>query len=293
MNNLKRLSFDTSAISGHNGLAMHDDRDFLVTGIRVGYFTRLTFPSVEESLAISDPTKRADIFGLLSQLLGEGECLLAHNSLATHLIQNYDQSGHSRWDSMNIRFPRCETAIQQSEFSQSESDEQREFAEQEKVRFAEVFINAAPHFEEVFATGVERPATADEFFAHLNREGGALWNFGAGLYERAASRRPTEAQVRAFADECPPFLCLLLGLVHGQFEWAIRGDKVSAQKRPNRIDLFSAIYLPYCDIYVTEDAEQRRCLREIAITAKLPVEVISFAGFAHRLLPLAFLSTTA
>jgi hypothetical protein len=85
----------------------------------------------------------------------------------------------------------------------------------------------------------------------------------------------------------------MLGLAHALFEWAIREKQVKKDKRVGRIDLFCAIYLPYCDLFITNDDEQRRCLGEIATAAKLPVEVLSFVDFRDRLTPLAHLSVGA
>jgi hypothetical protein len=110
----------------------------------------------------------------------------------------------------------------------------------------------------------------------------------ANLYEKAVVVRPMEEQVRTFVTDCPPFLAMMLGLVHAQFEWAgIREKPVKKDKRVGRIDLFCSIYLPYCDLYITDDDEQRRCLNEIALTAKLPVEILSFTDFRSRLIVLA------
>jgi hypothetical protein len=265
----------------------------LLAEIRSGYFTRLTFPSVEEPLAASDEATRNKLFDTLGSLLLNGECLQAHNVLAIQLIQNYENHGNSRWASQYIRFEECENAIARREFSAELSEEQRKFEASAKDQFAKVFTDPKPKFEELFAKGTVRPTSADELLTQLNGHGGAFWNIGAGLYEKAAGRRPTEEQVRAFAEDCPPFLALMIALVHGQFEEAIREKQVRKDKRVNRIDLFCSIYLPYCDIYITDDGEQRRCLPEIATAAKFHVEFISFADFSNRLMPLVHLSALA
>jgi len=273
----KRISFDTSAI---NALA---EDDGLLAAIKSGFFTRLTFPSVEEPLATSNETKRNRLFDILNALRINGECLQAHNTIATQLIQNYEQHRSSQWASQDIRFVECETAIARRDFSNIESDEQRTFAQEAKAQFAKVFADTRPEFEELFAAGTDRPATADQLLAHLNGTDGAFWNIAAGLYERASGHRPTEEQIRAFTADCQPFFALMLGLVHAQFEWGIRETQVNENKRVNRVDLFSAIYLPYCDIYITNDLEQKRCVAEITSTANLPVEVFSLREFGDRM----------
>jgi len=282
MSGQPRLSFDTSAV---NALADSKDWGALLAGIRSGYFSRITFTSIAETVATSDAGRRNRLFDILNTLHLNGEYLEAHQWILTQLVQNYEKYGSSRWDSLNLRFEECEISIARRELSDAESKEEREFAPTVEKQFFAPFTDTRPKFEQVFADGTARPTSADELFAHLKGEGGAFWIMAAGLYERAAGRRPTEEQVRAFVEECPPFRALMLGLVHAQFEWAIREKQAKKDKRVGRIDLFCAIYLPYCDLFITNDDEQRRCLREIAAAANLPVEILSFSDFRDRLMP--------
>jgi hypothetical protein len=293
MSNLPRLSFDTSAISGHKGLLKNRDCVPLLAGIQTGYFTRLTFPSGDVPVAAPVEATRNALFEILNKLLRNGECLQALNWLAARLIHNYERHGNSRWDSQDVRFRACEDAIARREFSQSEADEQRKFAAETKDQFAGVFADPRPKFDKLFVDGTSRPSSADELLARLNGSGGAFWHIGAGLYQRACGRLPTEEQIRAFAADCPPFFALMIAMAHAQFEWTIRENQIKKSKRVSRVDLFCSIYLPYCDIYVTDDDEQRRCLIEIAAAAKLPVEIIPSADFNSRLMPLAHLSVGA
>jgi hypothetical protein len=285
-----RLSFDTSAI---NHLTDSPHRTALLAGIQAGYFTRLTFPSVSEPLGTTDAARRNKLLDTLNSLRSGGECIDAHHAILTQLVENHVKTGTSRWDSLQLRFPECEDAIAtRTDLSDGLAQEERETLMAAEVQFKGIFAEIRPIFEKVFESGTERPANADELLPHLNGDGGAFWKMAANLYERAAKERaikkhPSEAEIRVFAEECPPFLALMLGLVHTQFEWSINGTPVNERKRVGRLDMFSAIYLPYCDIYVSQDREQRRCLAEIAVTAKLPVEVLSFTEFSGRLMPLS------
>jgi hypothetical protein len=280
-----RLSFDTSAV---NALADNPDCMPLLAGIQAGYFTRLTFPSVTEPLSSSDAARRDKLFDILNVLRRNGECLEAHGSILTELARNHQKFGSSKWDSLNIRFIQCETEVARKAFTNKESSEERQAAQKYEEEFTRVFTNAGPHFRKIFEDGMTRPSNADELLAHLHGAGGVFWVMAADLYERATSIRLTEEQIRLFADDCPPFFALMLTLVHAQFEWAeIRANPIKKRKRVGRQDLFCAIYLPYCDLYVTDDDEQRRCLQEIAVTAKLSVDVISFTDFSSRLMPLS------
>lgn len=286
-----RLSFDTSAV---NALADCPDCAALLAGVRSGYFTRLTFLSVSEPLATSDPARRKKLFEILNTLRLNGECLEAHQWILTELVRNHRKFGSSRWDSLDLRFAECEDGIARRDFSDRDSEDERKSAVETDAEFSGVFENARPAFEKAFADGTDRPANADSLLAHLNGVGGVYWSMAANLYHRAVGVLPTEELVRAFMDDCPPFKALMLGLVHAQFELAgIREKPAKRKKRVGRNDLFCSIYLPYCDLYVTDDEEQRRCLTEIALTAKLPVGILSFADFSDRLMPLNLLKIGA
>jgi hypothetical protein len=50
-----------------------------------------------------------------------------------------------------------------------------------------------------------------------------------------------------------------------------------------RNDLFMAVYLPLCDIFVTRDAEQESCLRELSKYIGVATEVLSFQDFTDSL----------
>jgi hypothetical protein len=284
---LQRLSFDTSGV---NALADSPDCPALLAGIRCGYFTRLTFPSVAEPLATTDPVRRNKLFEVLNALRLNGECLEAHNWILTELVRNHVKGAGARWDSLDLHFDQCEIAIARRDFSDNESREERQFSAETEEQFTKTFADVRPRFETVFEGGTDRPASADDLLTHLNGTGGAFWIMAANLYERAAGVRPAEEQMRTFLAECPPFHALMLGLVHAQFEWSITDNPAKKRKRVGMTDLFCAIYLPYCDVYVTDDDEQRRCLTEIAAAVKLPVEIRSFAEFSGRLMPLAHLT---
>jgi hypothetical protein len=290
MNSQKRLSFDTSAV---NALAYSADRVALLAGIRTGYFTRLTFPSVAEPLATTDVADRNTLFDTLNALRLNGECLEAHQWILTQLVQNNEKNSSSRWDSLDIHFAQCEVEIARRTFTKKESEEEREFASATEAQFKKTFADVRPKFEKVFQDGTVRPSNADELLTHLDGEGGAFWIMAANLYERAGCTRPNEEQIRAFVESCPPFHALMLGLVHAQFEWSITANPAKKRKRVGKLDLFSAIYLPYCDIYITDDDEQRKCLTQIAAAVKLPVEALSFPDFSSRLMPLNFLKIGA
>lgn len=164
------------------------------------------------------------------------------------------------------------------------SAEERAHASNVKSTFETVFTDARPHFEELFRDGKEsRRSSVAELVSRLQRPGGAFWNFGQGFYERVAKRRPDEDTIRSFVSQCPPFHALLLAVCVAQYDLAIRevdGTKPSS----HRNDLFMAVYLPYCDEFVSDDRGQQVRLREIVSLCKLTTKVRWYREFRDSFL---------
>ena len=62
-----------------------------------------------------------------------------------------------------------------------------------------------------------------------------------------------------------------------------RGNETFARTARASKQLFMAVYLPYCDVFVTRDAEQERCLRELTKYIGIDTEVLSFDAFKDEL----------
>ena len=104
-----------------------------------------------------------------------------------------------------------------------------------------------------------------------------LWHFGAGLYERVAGKEPTDDEIKAFMDACPPFRATCYGLVMAWYNGSLRTP--DGRPTAKRNDLMMAAYLPYCDRFVTADWAQKKELSETAAEAKIDCEVLSFEDF--------------
>lgn len=48
-------------------------------------------------------------------------------------------------------------------------------------------------------------------------------------------------------------------------------------------DLYMSVYLPYVDMFVTDDTDQEKALREVARLAKLDTRILSYDDFCAAL----------
>jgi hypothetical protein len=159
------------------------------------------------------------------------------------------------------------------------SAQERAHAVSAKTGFEGVFLGAKPHFEELFRTGGSvRPSSARELVSRLQGEGGAFWSFGEMFYEKVTNRKPDESTIRRLVASCSPFHALVLAICVAQYELSIREDE-GGKSSAYRNDLLMAVYLPYCDEFISDDRGQLGSLRQVATLCKLPNRVRWYRDF--------------
>ena len=131
----------------------------------------------------------------------------------------------------------------------------------------------------MFDEGTERPQGFGEWLSLLKPPGGAFWDYAARLYRLEAGYLPDEAKMRKFVAVCPPVDAVVHCLLLAQFERSVRDLRSAPSYRSGHVDLFSAAYLPDCDIFVTHDQRQERFLRDVGAAAGLVTKIRSYRDF--------------
>jgi hypothetical protein len=133
----------------------------------------------------------------------------------------------------------------------------------------------------------KRPVSFAEAAKIATLPGGVLWGIGQLLYAKISKTSPSEEEIRAFIQACPPFRAACYALSMAWYEGSLRETPVS----PERNDLMMAMYLPYSGRFVTNDTQgkgkdggQEMRLSEIATAAQIPCEVTSFVAFTNGML---------
>jgi hypothetical protein len=129
----------------------------------------------------------------------------------------------------------------------------------------------------------QRLLTFDEAADACVKPGGVLWGFGTGLYMRALdAEQPeiTDEEIGLFIDQCPPFRAACYCFVKAWFNFSLSPTHIRSAKA-GRNDLMMAAYLPYGDIFLTNDYAQRRDLSDIARVARISCEVTDYQTFSR------------
>lgn len=277
---LRKLIFDTSAI---NALEADEESVAILRALEVAY--RVGIPETTLSEVIADPEKaeRKKLLEVFKWLLVSGNCIMPFQWIVEEQAKAYqrDPAGYD-WKRLNVRFRQGEEEIARQEIIHSLSAETRTNQREWEKQFQNIYRDAKGAFQALFeADATKRPALW-EVTEKLLADGGAHLTIGADLVERAAGVRPSERETKDFMERCPPFKALLMALCFAQYDRCIRSEREQSLGKAGRVDMLSAVYLPYCKIYVTNDEGQYKALNTVAELMGLEVSVLMYDDFKRQ-----------
>jgi len=265
------LTFDTSAL---NALSNDTESAALVAGINAAYRVRLCGSSVDEILATQNEQTRNRLLSICPQLLAVGDCTWPFNWIVEKLIAGFERAPGFDWKALNVRSIEYEDEISRREtMTQEFVRQQHAELSAAKRRLAGILDSARPTVEASFAAGAPRPQSFREF---LQMAQGTFWYYAGRLYKRGGGAQTGDQRLQEFVKTCPPFQAMVLAAAMFVYGRCVRGAQLPESRRADRLDILMAIYLPYCDLFVTNDRKQEACLRDIASEADIDSVVVPY-----------------
>jgi hypothetical protein len=287
-----RVIFDTS---GLNKMMRDPHQQALMESLGSACEVLISETSVTEISATRDAGKRRQLADVCEKLLPFGSCLMPHNWILEEMPRLHRRyKDRFRWEDVDITAPMIGQEILRREFLNQDkmAEESREDARKHNDMFVDIFEGARDKFGPQFPDGVKDLALSD-FIGIYKAEAGPFWGTVAGWYERARLVRPDEAEAREFIQACPPFHAVAMGMVIAHYQYGIPRGCQKAGYDAGRNDLFMAVYLPYCDWFITDDSGQRNALRAIAEEVDIGLRIESYPGFCCELLGIGAERATA
>jgi hypothetical protein len=275
--------FDTSAIN-----RLHDDteRQFLVRGILATNIARVTALNVVEAAATRDEARRRSLVYLLRQLSDGVRPLCTPNTLLQIMAK-----AHARGDSRAmITVPEEEEGIwavvdHPEKLGENEREEALRWKESLEDPFKESHREARPAFQSLLESGKGgRPRSSAELIRLFIKNDLQVVELTQKLYSDATGRQISIDEARGFLKQTPEWVLFYCGWGHAIFVRALRKDKFGNRHNPGTIDLWCAIYLPHCDVFVTDDVPQRRSLRVLGVLNAKRTRIMSYDEMLARLL---------
>ena len=278
------LSFDASGIN--RLIDSRITRTPALAAIQSAFHIRLTATSVDELIADPDSARRAQLLDVSKTLLPNADMILPFQELLRRHVLTFEARRNYDWRAVAVESPEYRREIALREIlTDAVSEEQRNHAVQVAEEFEAIYADARPHFLAIFARYPDRSRpSVEEVLAAFQESGGSFWEMAARLYERACGHRPDLDAVRTLIARCPPFRSILTAMVLAQHDRVI-AEKTDSElaKLAGRVDVFSATFLPYCEIFVSDDRDQQRFLRKIVELTGATTEVFWFNTFLDRI----------
>jgi hypothetical protein len=293
------LTFDTSV---HNRLVkIGASANPIYAAIKSQYFFRLAGLSFEEMISTPQVADRLALLDGCRQLTAgragrAWDCLNPPYEVLRILIAAHAKDpANFKWLAVDVRSGGLAHEIRTGELTADDAlanlqrTEQNASIKSYKAMWAKLRDKLDPiHTEQ----NLPRPKTFEEAFK--TSIPGLFPGIGKDFYDAGlrfdAELRGVKIEpdtdmttVQKFIDNCPPFRALLCACLMSWYNTSLRDYNKSERFTAGRNDLFMAVYLPYCDVFVTRDAEQESCLRELTKHISIDTEVLAFDAFKDEL----------
>jgi hypothetical protein len=279
------IIFDTSGISGTGCLVDDPDLEALVAGLKSGFHTRITFANLAEFVSMTSKDRKRKVLNVCRQLLESGDCLDPPQRILHKMIACFEQSSQFDWTAIDVRCRWAEGALATNQnFGDEVAKRERESARADNKYFNKLHVDAKFAFDRRFEGKIETaPQNVSQMVAH-QLERGPFWGLVTNLYAKSAKGAIDQETVRRFIANCPPIRVLMVSLCAALYDRCVRPLNVGPSLKSGRIDTFMAIYLPYCEYFVTNDFGQLECFKEVVAVCNLRARVRSYEEFRSSFL---------
>lgn len=284
------IAFDTSV---HNRM-MKDglQSEAIFAALQAGYFVRIIGIAVEELMATPERETRTRLIASVGRLMnGPHDCLLTQNEIVSRLIRAYEADPVGfQWERVDITSPEYTAELTRRTLTADDVVAEyvckslNELSNQSEQTFSDL----RRELEKIYqGHGAQRPLTFGEEIPRVIGESGLFWDIAKDSYDYAAGTSPSdEMTIRHFVEACPPFRCAIYAILMAWYDRSLREYRGGERFPAGRNDLFMAIYLPYCNQFISAEkkGQQGKCLAEVARLANVATLVRSYDDFCSGLL---------
>jgi hypothetical protein len=272
---------DTSA---WNGLFDDPDRYLLIEAA----LSRTILPtciSITEVAAIENTARRMQILRLMKTLGRDNRPIASPNQLiimacegyfkrAAVITLNAGSDAEGAWIALNDPTQVDETAQRLAlDFNEERENVMR--SSTEGLRRA---------LQSIFVAGTERPRSIGSLIRHYSRDEGFMYEVVNPVYTRATGVALPRAELWSLLNSLNEWRMFLMGYACAIYQRAVQEQGYGHKRNPGHLDLWSATYLPICDVFVTKDKRQRRALKILNKAIPHRPQILSYAQWRQSLL---------
>ena len=173
-----------------------------------------------------------------------------------------------------------------------ERDESFEWKRKLEGDFVDSHRNAREPFQKLFEEKPDdRPRSLSALVRHFaDPKNPVLYRMTRKMYKQLTGRSLSHFEFVNLMQARPEWPLYFAGWGHEMFARAIRPQKFGIKGKPGTLDLWCANYLPYCDVFVTNDNGQYKSLRVLNTFVKpmaskpVRAKVLLYQRWRHILL---------
>ncbi|MCI0393117.1 MAG: hypothetical protein MOB07_30665 [Acidobacteria bacterium] len=276
--------FDTSAIN-----QLHDDpeRDPITKGLISTNTVYITALNVAEALATKDTDRRQSLIQL-EKVMAKGDNPIVTPQELLHIQCHAQFIGASRpcmplftQDPLILK-----TYNVLSPTEESTRDLILPWKTEVESSYDRLYIGSRPNFQTLFTTDkVKRPPSFARLIRdHYGADDDFIYEYASSVYQGACGAKFESGELRRLLTDIPELLLILLSYAYSVFARSIKEERYNPKWNAGAVDLWSSIYLPHSDYFISHDKQQRRALREMNIYNPRKTEILSYESFRARLL---------
>jgi hypothetical protein len=271
---------DTSA---WNALFDDPDRESLIEAA----LSRTMFPTciaIAEVAADPNSGRRLGILRLMKMLGRDNRPMASPNQIiimaceaysrrAPNLTLNAGSDAEGAWVALNDPAQVDEAAQQLAlDFNADRESVLRSFSE--GLRDA---------LQSIFVAGTQRPRSIGSLVKHYAQDDAFLYEVVNPIYQRATGATLPRSELWQLLNSLYEWRMFLIGYACAIYQRAVQRQGYGQKSNPGHLDLWSATYLPICDVFVTRDKHQRRALKILNRANPRPSRVLSYAQWRDLL----------
>jgi hypothetical protein len=246
-----------------------------IAALRSGFSVQLTGMVVGELVSTQDAAKRELFIACCQRLLASGRSIWPpHEIIRLLILAHQNNPTGFDWRLINIGAPEYARAIVERDFDDALCLEEWEMQKHLEAQFLNHWRELGTKLQPLF---VEKPSLRPKTYAKAvviatqKTTTSILLEIGRGLYNKVATVRLTDAEIESFINLCPPFRASCYAVLGSWFDCSLNHPP---PKHPvGRNDHMMAVYLPYCERFVTRDRKQTTRLKEIAKETQINCDI--------------------
>jgi hypothetical protein len=243
---------DTSAF---NALLDDPEREAIISAILSAYRVLITSIAMVEVLATPNQERRWALLGLMKAISDDTRPLAMPNKLLNRATKAFAQNRPSLNLTITHEDERFWLILQNpTQAGDSARAKAIEWNKSLESSFADAHVKARPDFQELFANDPSsRPRNIVGLFRYFQYHDQGIYDLVRGHYRKVTGRFLARSAMWHLFARVPDWPLSLAGWAHEMFARAISETNYGRRGKPGNMDLWSAGYLPYCDVFVTND----------------------------------------